>query len=560
MRFLRQTFTYKRALFVILTVAFVLRVWGLNKVPPELFGDELDVGYHAYSILQTGKDYYGQTLPTYIHSFSEWRAPLLMYATVPFVAIFGLNEWGVRLPSAVFGLLTIFLLYVLANRTLGGKTALTAALLMAISPWHLQYSRAAFEVNLLLTLILGGTLTFILGLKKHKWLSLAAFLFGLTFYTYSTANVFIPLFVLLLLLIHKKRLLSIERKRLVAPIAISVAMIIPISYQILFGFAGERFGNFNVFNDEEIIREIDLKRLGAGPEGALFYNKPIFWGRKILANYGTSFSPQFLFIDGDVTFRHSVHQVGEFYWWQAPFMVAGFLWFLKKRDRWVLFWLGWLLLAPIPSSLTRDGAIHATRLILMLPPLTILTAAGVKFFLESKLGRVKKPLVALLLLIVAIELGLYLHRYWVDYPKEAWRWWHEGYKEALLFMKTQEKDYETIAFNNTYEPSLIRFLFWWEYPPNKFLKEFSGDKSKEGILPGFNGFSLGGRYYFGSMTHELGVISFVKPGILYLVSQRDEVPGDWDWEKDPPVQIVVLKTVRNPANEPIFYVVTGSRR
>src|SRR3990170_1288457 len=108
----------KIILFTILLFSAILRIWGLNKVPPELFGDELDVGYHAYSLLKTGRDYYGQLMPTYIHSFSEWRAPLLMYATVPFVATFGLNEWGVRLPSAVFGILSVYLLYLLVAKTL----------------------------------------------------------------------------------------------------------------------------------------------------------------------------------------------------------------------------------------------------------------------------------------------------------------------------------------------------------------------------------------------------------------------------------------------------------
>lgn len=548
-----------KILVLILFIGAGLRIWGLNMVPPELFGDELDVGYHAYSILNTGKDYYGQFLPTYIHSFSEWRAPLLMYATAPFVAVFGLNEWGVRLPSAVFGIISIFLLYLLVDRTLKNKAvALLAALVLAVSPWHLQYSRAAFEVSLLLVLILGGTLSFLRGLQKPGWLLAAAVLFALTFYTYSTANVFIPLFILLLLLLHRKEAVSIKRK-FVGPLIIFVILIIPISYHILFGKAAERFGNFSIFSNEEVVSEINIKRAEKGPiEGVLFYNKAIVWGRKILGNYATAFSPQFLFIDGDVTFRHSVHTIGELYWIQLPFLIAGLVWFLGKRDRRLLFWLGWLLLAPLPASLTRDGAIHATRLILMLPPLTVLTAGGLNLFLDVEWKRaVKKTMLALILFAVLVELSLYINRYWVDYPRESWRWWHVGYKEAMSFMKENEKEYDAFVFNNTYEPSLIRFLFWWKYPPDKFLQEFSGDKPKEGILPGFNGFSIGSRYYFGSMGQDLGVVKFAKPNILYLVSQRDEVPGDWDWEKDPPAGITVLKTVRNPYSEPIFYVVTS---
>ena len=124
-------------------------------------------------------------------------------------------------------------------------------------------------------------------------------------------------------------------------------------------------------------------------------------------------------------------------------------------------------------------------------------------------------------------------------------------------MKSEELNYQTIAFNNTYEPSLIRFLFWWEYSPDKFIKEFTKDQAKQNVLPGFDGFKVGDKYYFGSVQTLGGVSNFVKPGMIYLVSQRDEVPGDWDWEKNPPPGIKVLKTVRNPYNEPIFYVVAS---
>src|SRR3989344_2294136 len=176
-------------LLTILFLAAFLRVWGLDKVPPELFGDELDVGYHAYSLLHTGRDYQGQFLPTYIHSFSEWRAPLLMYATVPSVAIFGLNEWGVRLPAAVAGVLSVYLLYIIVSElskrytpsTNHNSLGLIAAFLLAISPWHLQYSRAAFEASLLLTLILSAVLFFFRALRRPFFLTLSAIFFALTF-------------------------------------------------------------------------------------------------------------------------------------------------------------------------------------------------------------------------------------------------------------------------------------------------------------------------------------------------------------------------------------------
>ncbi len=88
----------KLILITILIIASFLRLWKLSDVPVSLFGDELDVGYHAYSILATGKDYMGNSWPLHFHSLAEWRTPLYLYSAVPTVAFFGISPLGVRLP------------------------------------------------------------------------------------------------------------------------------------------------------------------------------------------------------------------------------------------------------------------------------------------------------------------------------------------------------------------------------------------------------------------------------------------------------------------------------
>src|SRR3989344_1271339 len=95
----------KKILIVILLFAAFLRFWKINEVPVSLFGDELDVGYQAYSILKTGKDYSGNFWPLHFHSLAEWRTPLYLYSSVPTVALFGISPLGVRLPAALFGVL-----------------------------------------------------------------------------------------------------------------------------------------------------------------------------------------------------------------------------------------------------------------------------------------------------------------------------------------------------------------------------------------------------------------------------------------------------------------------
>src|SRR5687768_12237216 len=90
-------------LVVIMIVAAILRLWKLGSIPPGLTPDEASLGYNAYSILKTGRDEYGQLFPTVFKSFGDYKPGLYTYAVIPFVALFGLNEWTVRLPSALAG-------------------------------------------------------------------------------------------------------------------------------------------------------------------------------------------------------------------------------------------------------------------------------------------------------------------------------------------------------------------------------------------------------------------------------------------------------------------------
>src|SRR3989304_2387407 len=164
----------KIILLVILIIASFLRLWKITEVPVSLFGDELDVGYQAYSILKTGRDYNGNFLPLHFHSIAEWRTPLYLYTCVPTVAIFGITPLGVRLPAAIFGILNVLLMYLLVSELLnyGSRSmdskkrnsfltksqviSLVSSAFLAVSPWHLQYSRAAFEVTQLLFFYLSG--------------------------------------------------------------------------------------------------------------------------------------------------------------------------------------------------------------------------------------------------------------------------------------------------------------------------------------------------------------------------------------------------------------------
>ena len=138
----------KYFLIYILVLATLLRIINLSTNPPELNWDEVSMGYTAYSLMSTGHDEWGESWPILFRSYGEWKSPVYIYLLTPFIKLFGLNAWGVRLPAALFGVLTVYLTYALASRIYSRRVGLLAALLLAVSPWHLMLSRPAFEAEI----------------------------------------------------------------------------------------------------------------------------------------------------------------------------------------------------------------------------------------------------------------------------------------------------------------------------------------------------------------------------------------------------------------------------
>jgi 4-amino-4-deoxy-L-arabinose transferase-like glycosyltransferase len=544
----------KLVLGLILLFGFSLRIYQLGHL--ELFGDEIDVGYHAYSLWKTGRDYSGLLLPTYIRSFAEWRAPLLMYVSAPFVGIIGLNSWGVRLAPALFGIINIYLIYKLVVcLTNDRKLGLVSGLILAVLPWHIHYSRTAFEVTLLLSLILAGTITFI-----NKKYAISAVLFGLSFYSYNTANLFVPFLGLILIWLYKDALLK-KFKRLFLPLVVFFLIITPITVQILNGPASGRFKLIGIFNDQTTVHQIvHYRNTGISSKvERVFHNKLTGWGSAFIDNYLTAFSPQFLFLNGDPNPRHSLPGWGQIYWIFLPFLVLGVVKLIRiPNSKFRILVFSWLLVSPIPSSLTINGGNQATRLFLMLPSLVILISYGIiKLFSRSVTKNILFHVTCYLLLVTCLI--FYFHNYFIHYQKETYQNWHYGYQEAMSWLKNNQND-GRVFINNSREPALGRYLFWNQINPRLVHQYFGNDIIEKDILPGFSGFNFK-NIYFGNLTEDDKIDWFNKKlddEDLYLAVQGDEVPGDWDWSQEPPDGIKVVKTVNDPWQKPLFYWITKS--
>lgn len=195
-------------LLAVILIAALLRVSFLSTVPNGFYCDEASDGYDSYSILKTLHDQNGEFLPLFAKALgNDYREALYIFITVPFIGIFGLNEFATRLPAALIGTFSVLILYYLVKEFFNKEVALVSALFLAVSPWHIQFSRIAFSRALLLPFFLMlGLLFFVKSFKQSNYGILSSLMFGLSLYTYSSARVFVPLFILGLVFIFWKHL------------------------------------------------------------------------------------------------------------------------------------------------------------------------------------------------------------------------------------------------------------------------------------------------------------------------------------------------------------------
>ena len=203
-------------LIIIFLISILFRFWNLTKYPVSLSMDETAIGYNAYSILKTGTDEYGEFLPLAFKSTGDYKPPVNVYLTVPFIYLFGLNELAVRFPSALFGSLTpIILILLLIKLKIKPAPAYLTGIWLAILPWHIHFSRASFEAITALFFLVYGTYMFINWVENQKNWKMVIWIisFSLSVWAYHAERLFVPLFVIGLVIFYRHQINILKNKK-----------------------------------------------------------------------------------------------------------------------------------------------------------------------------------------------------------------------------------------------------------------------------------------------------------------------------------------------------------
>lgn len=540
-------------LFLIIAVSFFLRVYKVTSIPPALNWDEVSIGYNAYSILKTGKDEWGQFMPLHFKSFGEYKLPAQIYASIPGITVFGLNEIGVRITPVIYGVLTVLLLFFLLEEAFKIKpVSLMAAFLLAVSPWHIQLTRASFESSFALFWLVMAIWFLIKGLKKPRWLLASMLPFAVSVYTYNSARVFTPLFLFFVAILFRQYFWRVRKWFLLSGILLFI-LLTPLAPFILSGEAGARYKLVSITDEKGLVPRINERRGASTLPGILprlVHNKVTYLSFYFAGNYLAHFTPNFLFIDGAGHKQHHVQGVGELYWIQAPFLLLGLYYLLKKRDRNLKILLPWLLLAFVPVAMTNDSIPNALRTLIAVPVYQIFTALGVYcFFKKVKNRKLIYMVSGIVLVLFLANISIYLKNYFIEYPARYSRDWQYGNKQVVEYLKDNQDKYDLITFTRHYGEPHIFTLFYLKYDPSKFRSSPNLDRFETYDWVRVLRFD---KFYFPDLgdsgTRYQDVIN-ANPGKKILFVGK---PGDF------PVDATVLKEIYFLNGEKAFEIVKNT--
>lgn len=439
-------------LILLLVLGLSLRLAHLSNFPPSLNWDEASLGYNAYSLLQTGRDEWGQPLPTIFRAFGDYKLPGYIYAAIVPIKIFGLNEVAVRLPSVIAGVILMLLGFVIGTRLFKHWIWGTyLALFIGIAPWSWFLSRVAVEANLALMLVTLGICLLIF--KKNGW---GILFLGLSAWTYNSARIFAPAFLLVYFWQNRHTV-----KLRIGHYALLLVLFIPIGLQLLSPSGKARYKELAIIDLGAIGK---INNLQQQPGGRLVYNKATYFITQVVKNYVSHFSPNFLFINGGTHHQFSVPNHGVMYLVFLPFFFLGLDMVIRKiyKPEYKVI-LTWLLLAALPGSLTRDAP-HPLRAIFLLPPVLMLIVIGFSRF-QVRLG---KWATSLLLMVLMVFVGFYFNRALGDYNAHySWAWQY-GYSQAIQYVHAHYSEYDQVIFTKRYGEPHEFVLFYWPWDPQDY--------------------------------------------------------------------------------------------
>lgn len=529
---------------LLIVVSASLRLIDSTNIPPGLYQDESAIGYNAYSILTIGKDEYGNKYPLYFKSFNDYKLPVYIYLTTVSIKLFGLNEFAVRFPSMMAGIIAVVILFFFIRYlTNNFSLSFLAALVLALNPTHIFFSRAAFEVNLALTFALAGSYFFVLGATQKKVLSLlfSVICFCLCLYSYNVTRLLAPLILITLIFLYWKQLRNIPLKYQISVCGLFFLLIIPFLLSF-FSSSGVFSAKSTLLTSTDILaKDLEFRSyLLSLPHiyTALFYNQYIYMLFAYLQNLANIISGTFFFVNGTAEQNQGVGNVGYFYLSDLPFFIFGLITYFRAKEKPFRIFFIWLILSIMVLALSKEVP-QATRGYFIILPTVCFTALGIFSFLKylSSYRNIllRYALVGIFLLFTLYTVQYYFLSYYFRFPALYADAWRKEDKELSLYLKINQTKYHTILIDRSADFVYTTYLFYAQYPPEAFIQ--TAKHSPDGDLIKANSW---GKYYIREIDWKNDL---KKPHTLIITTAADT-----------PKHSIILKKFYNPTTYSVLSI------
>lgn len=456
------------AMLAVVGIAGWLRFAQLESLPAGFYCDEAGNIYNTASILRTGRDETGTLLPLYVWSFdTSYKNPVFIYASMLPAALFGATPFAARATAAGFGILAVVAAFFFGRAVQGPRVGVVAALLLAVLPWHVHFSRIAFELIAFPALFLIGATGLLRFLDGHRSLPWAAAALGLSLYTYVPAKLFVPAFLGVFVLFYRRELWQ-RRRESIAALTVLIAITVPV---IAFDLANRE-------RSTQYAREMSLLNEVSDPVAVV---------RQLAANYSHFFSPAFLFVDGDPVTRHSLRDHGQLHTVMAPLLLLGCMAIAASPSRRRLLVLVWLALYPLAGALIRREIPSASRGIIGAPAFCVLAAIGADWIWQQsrrialprlRAGVIRGVLAATFVILLGAQTARYWRQYTETYPLYSAKHFvgfQYGHREVVEYFLRHYDEYDKLILttNLSNQPEIFLRLFaGLLYPPGDGIPPF----------------------------------------------------------------------------------------
>ncbi len=377
-------------IIAIFILSLALRLLYLGSVPVSLSHDETDNIIQAHSVIQTGTDIEASWKPWSLLPNDGVMAELGPLINAPVLSLLHQSIFSSRLTTAILSsVFPLLIWWWLTLLKVNHRIALSASFLLAISPWHLIFSRTALEqpTSLFFYLLSWIFLTKVFEDKKSfkyfiKSFVIFAITYSIGYFSYHGYKFSFPV----LTSIYLGWLFFNTSSGRTRKLAFSLILVAGLVVRTLFysHYYGSRSGEIIFTNQAKFVSQVnDDRRLSVAPDylKSIFANKPIAIISTIRDKYLSAISPDLLFVRGETNGVFSVWQRGYFYLFTLPLIILGLVSLFRFQKSSSFLIISLLIFSPLATIIHVNNSL-AFRSAIYFVVLNIVLAYGLVYFFE----------------------------------------------------------------------------------------------------------------------------------------------------------------------------------